>query len=131
MDIGLLLWWELFTDSTLFPTETAWDNPHPAKAGISNADILKFLTDAIKPSTLAKTAIKKWQRGDLIKLKRVLEKLMSSDVLGWRDHATKLLEKIENVEEVSEDLISLSESAFFISYLDVGRFMIQKLKKII
>ena len=53
------------------------------------------------------------------------------DVLGWRDHATKLLEKIENVEEVSEDLISLSESAFFISYLDVGMFMIQKLKKFI
>ena len=56
---------------------------------------------------------------------------MSSDVLGWRDHATKLLEKIENVEEVSEDLISLSESAIFISYLDVGMFMIQKLKKFI
>ena len=56
---------------------------------------------------------------------------MSSDVLGWRDHATKLLEKIENGEEVSEDLISLSESAFFISYPDVGTFMIQKLKKFI
>ena len=69
MDIGLLPWWELFTNSTLFPTETAWDNPHPAKAGISNANILKFLTDAIEPSTLAKTAIKKWQHGDLIKLK--------------------------------------------------------------
>ena len=131
MDIGLLPWQEFFTDSTLFPTETAWDNPHPAKAGISNADILKFLTNAIEPSTLAKTAIKKWQRRDLIKLKRVLEKLTSSNVLGWRDHATKLLEKIENVEEVSEDLISLSESAFFISYLDVGMFMIQKLKKFI
>ena len=69
MDIGLLPWQELFTDSMLFPTETAWDNPHSAKAGISNADILKFLTNAIEPSTLAKTAIKKWQRGDLIKLK--------------------------------------------------------------
>ena len=131
MDIGLLPWQELFTDSTLFPTETAWDNPHPAKAGISNADILKFLTDAIEPSTLAKTAIKKLQRGDSIKLKRVLEKLTSSDVLGWRDHAMKLLEKIENMEEVSEDLISLSESAFFKSYPDVGMFMIQKLKKFI
>ena len=126
MDIGLLPWRELFTNLTLFPTETAWDNPHPAKASI-----LKFLTDAIEPSTLAKTAIKKWQCGDSIKLKRVLEKLMSSDVLGWRDHATKLLEKIENGEEVSEDLISLSESAFFISYPDVGMFMIQKLKKFI
>ena len=82
MDIGLLLWQELFTDSTLFSTETAWDNPHPAKASISNADILKFLTDAIEHSTLAKTAIKKWERRDLIKLKRVLEKLTSSDVLG-------------------------------------------------
>ena len=122
MDIGLLPWWELFTDSMLFPTETTWDNPHPAKAGISNVDILKFLTDAIEPSTLC---------GDSIKLKQVLEKLMSSDVLGWRDHAMKLLEKIENVEEVSEDLISLSESTFFISYLDVGMFMIQKLKKFI
>ena len=101
MDIGLLLWRELFTDLALFPTETTWDNPHPAKAGISNADILKFLTDAIKPSTLAKTAIKKWQHGDSIKLKQV------------------------------EDLISLSESAFFISYPDVGTFMIQKLKKFI
>ena len=131
MDICLLPWQELFTDSTLFPTETAWDNPHPAKAGISNANILKFLTDAIKPSTLAKTAIKKWQHRDSIKLKRVLEKLMSSNVLGWRDHATKLLEKIENGEEVSEDLISLLESAFFISYPDVGTFMIQKLKKFI
>ena len=131
MDIGLLLWRELFTNSMLFPTETAWDNPHPAKASISNANILKFLTDAIEPSTLAKTAIKKWQHGDSIKLKRVLEKLTSSDVLGWRDHATKLLEKIENREEVSEDLISLSESAFFISYPDVGTFMIQKLKKFI
>ena len=131
MDIGLLPWWELFTNSTLFPTETAWDNPHPAKAGISNADILKFLTIAIKPSTLAKTAIKKWQHRDSIKLKRVLEKLMSSDVLGWRDHATKLLEKIENGEEVSEDLISLLESAFSISYPDIGMFMIQKLKKFI
>ena len=131
MDIGLLLWQELFTNSTLFPTETAWDNPHPAKAGISNANILKFLTNAIEPSTLAKTAIKKWQHRDSIKLKRVLEKLTSSDVLGWRDHTMKLLEKIENMEEVSEDLISLSESAFFISYLDVGMFMIQKLKKFI
>ena len=131
MDIGLLPWWELFADSMLFPTETTWDNPHPAKAGISNADILKFLTDAIEPSTLAKTAIKKWQHGDSIKLKRVLEKLMSSHVLGWRDHTTKLLEKIENMEEVSEDLISLLESAFFISYPDVGMFMIQKLKKFI
>ena len=131
MDIGLLLWWELFTNSMLFPTEAAWDNPHPAKASISNANIPKFLTDAIKPSTLAKTAIKKWQHGDLIKLKQVLEKLMTSDVLGWRDHAMKLLEKIENGEEVSEDLISLFESAFFISYPDVGTFMIQKLKKFI
>ena len=131
MDIGLLLWQELFTDSMLFPTETTWDNPHPAKAGISNADILKCLTDAIEPSTLAKTAIKKWQHRDSIKLRRVLEKLTSSNVLGWRDHATKLLEKIENGEEVSEDLISLSESAFFISYPDVGTFMIQKLKKFI
>ena len=43
-------------------------------------------------------------------------------MLGWRDHATKLLEKIENREEVSEDLISLPESAFFISYLDVGTY---------
>ena len=43
----------------------------------------------------------------------------------------KLLEKIENGEEVSEDLISLLESAFFISYPDVGTFMIQKLKKFI
>ena len=117
----------------LFPTETAWDNPHPAKAGISNADILKFLTNAIKPSTLAKTVtvIKKWQRRDSIKLKWVLEKLTSSDVLGWRDHAMKLLEKIENGEEVSEDFISLLESTFFISYPDVGMFMIQKLKKFI
>ena len=82
MDIGLLLWQEFFTDSTLFPTETAWDNPHPAKAGISNVNILKFLTDAIEPYTLAKTAIKKWQCGDSIKLKRVLEKLTSSNVLG-------------------------------------------------
>ena len=69
MDIGLLLLQELFTNSTLFPTETTWDNPHPAKASISNADILKFLTGAIEPSTLAKTAIKKWQRRDSIKLK--------------------------------------------------------------
>ena len=52
-------------------------------------------------------------------------------MLGWRDHTTKLLEKIENGEEVSEDLISLLESAFFISYLVVGMFMIQKLKKFI
>ena len=56
---------------------------------------------------------------------------MSSNVLGWRDHTTKLLEKIENREEVSEDLISLLESAFFISYPDVAMFMIQKLKKFI
>ena len=115
----------------LFPTETTWDNPHPAKAGISNADILKLLTNAIKSSTLAKTVIKKWQHGDSIKLKWVPEKLSSSNVLGWRDHAMKLLQKIENREEVSEDLISLSESAFFISYLDVGTFMIQKYKKFI
>ena len=115
----------------LFPTETTWDNPHPGKAGISNANILKFLTNAIEPSTLAKTAIKKWQCGDSIKLKWVFEKLTSSDVLGWRDHTMKQLEKIENMEEVSEDFISLSESAFFISYLDVGTFMIQKLKKFI
>ena len=73
MDIGLLPWQELFTDLTLFPTETAWDNPHPAKASISNADILKFLTDAIEPSTLAKTAIKKWQCRDSIKLSEFLK----------------------------------------------------------
>ena len=57
-------------------------------------------------------------------------RLVFPDV-GWRDHAMKLLEKIENREEVSEDLISLLESAFFIYYLDVGTFMIQKLKKFI
>ena len=56
---------------------------------------------------------------------------MDIGLLPWWDHATKLLEKIEIGEEVSEDLISLLESAFFISYLDVGTFMIQKLKKFI
>ena len=43
----------------------------------------------------------------------------------------KLLEKIDNGEEVSEDLISLLENTFFISYPDVGMFIIQKLKKFI
>ena len=41
-----------------------------------------------------------------------------SNVLSWRNHATKLLGKIESREEVSEDLlISLWESAHFFSVL--------------
>ena len=101
--ISSLLWWELFTNSTLFPTETALS----VKASISNANILEFLTNAMASSSLAKTAIKKWRNRnrELDKLKEDLKKLSFSNVLSWRNHATKLLGKIESGEEVSEDLL--------------------------
>ena len=68
MDTASLTWQELFTDSTLFPTETALS----VKASISNANILKFLTDAMASSSLAKIAIKKWRNGESDKLKEDL-----------------------------------------------------------
>ena len=98
VDMASLPWQELFTDSTLFPTENALS----VKASISNANILEFLTNAMASSSLAKTAIKKWRNRELDKLKEDLKKLSFSNVLSWRNHATKLLGKIESREEVSE-----------------------------
>jgi hypothetical protein len=135
VDQHLLPWRELFTDSTLFPTETVWD-PLSAKAdaGISNISILEFLNNALEPFTTVNAVKTLWSKKELKLTIKNLENLKSSNFLGWGECATKLLVKLKGLDglpeldsnlfhEISDDIQSLWESArFFASLGDAQDF---------
>src|SRR6266567_1047044 len=130
MDQDLLPWRELFTDSTLFPTETVWDPPSDKpNAAITNADIHKFLNKAVAPSSKAQTLKKQWSGKRLDSTMKSLEDLKSSNLPGWGEYATKLLAKLQGFKdppesgsamyhEISEDIQALLESTKFFASLD-------------
>jgi len=123
VDQSLLPWRELFTDSTLFPTKTVCDPP-----GKDNAAILEFLNKALEPSSKAKAVKTFWRKQDLKNTIKNLEKVKSSDLLGWKECATNLLVKLKGLtslpeldsdlfREVSDDIQALWDSARFFSSL--------------
>jgi len=129
VDQHLLPWRELFTDSTLFPTETAWDSVSvKAKASISNACILQFLNNALQSSSRAKALKTLWSKKELKLTISNLEIMKLSNLPGWQDCTSKLLVKLKGLNglpesdsnlfhEISDDIQSLWERTKFFGCL--------------
>lgn len=87
VDQQLLPWSKLLGDSTLFPTETVWDNhgiSHKAakdNASITNADIIDFLENAVKFIALIKGVKTTWDKKDVKNTKCGLQSLFKSTKL--------------------------------------------------
>lgn len=111
VDKRKLLWRELFTDSTLFPTKTVWDPPSAKPhAAITNDGILDFLNGALESCSQVKNLNALWKKehlsaNDHKDIIRELRTLESSQVPGWKDCATKLLAivNVPNINKLTSD----------------------------
>ena len=125
VDRRLLPWQELLTDSTLFPTYST--GLHNLSGwGITNAEIIEFLSKALETSSKAEAAKATWDKKGVKDTILNIETVQSSKLPCWEKRAAEILVKLRGLDnlspsadlfqEISSEIQSLCEgSAFFTS----------------